>query len=429
MSILRTLNTGATGLSAHGEALGVVGDNIANANTIGFKRSRGQFLDMLGGISGQTSMPQVGGGTRLAHVQQMWQQGALLGTERPTDLALSGSGFFMVEGNVNGMVGNFFTRAGQFEIDNEGYLVTTDKLRLQGYMADGRGQVGGALTDLRIVPTTLPATPSENVQMRVNLDANAATLPGFDPLDPAGSSNFSNSVTVYDSLGNAHEITTYFTKVADNTWEWHAMVDGAELVGGVPGEPTEGASGTLTFTTNGELDAETMGASSWDFVGATAGQVISFDFGESLAEGGTGLTGSTQFGEPSTTSAASQDGYGAGTVSGISVSSDGVITGVFSNGQQRTLGQVAVADFRNVDGLSRAGQGLWRQTQESGEALLGTPGSGGRGAVVAGALEQSNVDMGREFVDLIAYQRGFQANSKIVQTADEVYGELVNLRR
>jgi flagellar hook protein FlgE len=208
------------------------------------------------------------------------------------------------------------------------------------------------------------------------------------------------------------------------------MVDGGELAGGTAGVPTEGATGTVTFTTDGALDTETPGASSWDFIGATAAQAIAFDFGTSITgDGGTGLDASTQFGSPSTTNGLAQDGFEAGTVAGVGVESDGSVHGVFSNGQRRVLGQVAVADFASVDGLSRAGQGLWLATNESGEALVGTAESGGRGAVVAGALEQSNVDLGREFVNLISYQRGFQANSRVVTTANEVYGELVNLKR
>jgi flagellar hook protein FlgE len=266
--------------------------------------------------------------------------------------------------------------------------------------------------------------------MSVNLDSNAPVPPAWDPTDPAGTSSFSSPVTVYDSLGNAHEATIYYRNTGGNSWEWHAMVDGAELTGGTAGVPTEGASGTLTFTTNGELDTETTTASSWDFAGATAGQAIAFDFGDSLTtDGGTGLSGSTQYASPSTVTALTQDGFAAGSVAGISIAGDGNITGVFTNGQRRTLGQLAVADFASVEGLERTGQGMWTETQASGEPLYGAAGSGGRGAVVSGALEGSNVDLAREFVDLIAFQRGFSANSKIITTADEMYQELVSLKR
>jgi flagellar hook protein FlgE len=429
MSILRTLNTGATGLSANGEALGVVSDNIANANTIGFKRSRANFQDMVAS-AGKSELNQVGAGSRLGAVEQMWKQGALLSTESATDLALSGDGFFVVNGIASGVSGNFYSRAGQFHLDKDGFVVNTDDLKLQGYAADSRGQILGQLGDLRIGPTALPATATAGVRMGVNLDANS-TVPAdpFDVNNPAGTSNFPSSVTVYDSLGNGHQITTYFNKTAANAWEWHAVVDGGEIDGGTAGVPFEGATGTLTFDTNGALQTETTSGSSWNFLGATAAQEIDFNFGTSIDEAGTGLDGTTNFASPSTTNAATQDGYAAGSVTGINVSATGTITGVFTNGQRRTLGQVAVASFKSVDGLQRAGQGLWMQTEDSGEALVGGASTGGRGAVVSGSLEQSNVDIGREFVDLIAFQRGFQANSKVIQTADEMYGELVNMKR
>src|SRR5918993_5253480 len=196
MSILRTLNTGATGLTANGDALGVVGDNIANTNTIGFKRSRAVFQDLVTN-AGRAEILQIGAGSRLAHVEQMWQQGALLSTASPTDLSLSGEGFFMVQGNASGVDGTFFTRAGQFHIANDGYLVNTDNLRLQGYQADANGAVTGSIGNVRIGPMALPATATQRVDLAVNLDANALVAPAWDPLLPAQSSNFSTSVDIY----------------------------------------------------------------------------------------------------------------------------------------------------------------------------------------------------------------------------------------
>ncbi len=430
MSILRSMQTGAAGLRSHSAAIGVTGDNIANVSTTGFKRSRGVFEDMLGrSIAGSSALPTAGAGSRLAHVEQMWTQGALMTTDSPTDLALSGDGFFMVQGNQGGIDGRFYTRAGQFSISADGRLVNPNGLELLGYPANTDGTMSAQLGPLTVAGGTLPATPTTAGDISVNLDANAPVTV-FDPLNPDATSNFSTAMTVYDSLGNSHEVTIYFSKSAANTWDWSAMVDGAEITGGTPGTPTVGASGQLTFTTDGELDTETITVNNWDFVDATPGQTIAFDFGDAITtDGGTGLAATTQFGSPSTTNGLSQDGFGAGTVAGISIEADGTVTGVFSNGQRRTLGQVAVADFASEHGLQRAGSGLWVETQESGEALVGMAGTGGRGAIVAGALEGSNVDLGREFVDLIGFQRGFQANSRIITTADEMYGELVNLKR
>lgn len=431
MSIVRTLNTGAAGLRAHNDALGVTGDNIANVNTVGYKNARAGFQDMLGrSIAGAGNLNRTpGAGSYMGYIEHLWTQGALMTTESPTDLAISGDGLFVVEGNVSGIDGQYYTRAGQFHIDVNGKLVDPHGMKLQGYAALPDGTISAELGDLTVAGQTIAAQPTGEVDVAVQLSSEEPIPPAWDPTDPAATSNFSTNVTVYDSLGNAHELTTYFRHSGSNTWEWHAMVDGADLTGGTAGVPTEGASGTLQFTTNGELSAETMSASSWDFLNATAGQSIDFDFGTSLAEGGTGLDGSTQFAEVSATTGLAQDGYRAGTVAGISIDNDGTIQGVFSNGERRVLGQVAIADFASVDGLSRAGQGLWTATEASGEALLGAAGSGGRGAIVAGALEGSNVDLSREFVNLISYQRGFQANSRIVTTAEEVYQELVNMKR
>jgi flagellar hook protein FlgE len=429
MSILRTLNTGATGLSANGDALGVVSDNIANANTIGFKRSRADFQDMVAS-AGKSELVQIGAGSRLGGVTPMWKQGALLSTESSLDLALSGEGFFVVNGTASGVSGDFYTRAGQFSLDKDGFLGNVDGLKLQGYQADSRGQIMGTLGNLRIGPTALPATSTSSVSMAINLDANEEVMADpFDPLNPGGTSNFPGNVTAYDTLGNAHSLTTYFTKTGVGEWTWNAVVDGAELEGGVPGEPSIGASGTLRFGQSGELLEDVQTSSSWDFAGAAPGQVIDFDFGSSVAEGGTGLNGSTNYASASTTNGTTQDGFAAGSVTSLNINASGTITGVFTNGQRRTLGQIAVAAFKSVDGLQRAGQGLWVQTEDSGEALLGSASTGGRGAVASGSLEQSNVDIGREFVDLISFQRGFQANSKVIQTADEMYGELVNMKR
>lgn len=433
MSILRSMNTGAAGLRSHSAAIGVTGDNIANVNTVGFKRSRAVFEDLLGrSIAGSTTtIPSAGAGSRLAHIQQMWTQGALLTTEAPTDLAISGGGFFMVEGNAGGLNSRFYTRAGQFSIDVNGDLVNPNGLQLLGYSADAAGTIGATLGPLSVSGSTLPASATTAVDIAVNLDSNEPVLAvPWDPANPGETSNFATNVTVYDSLGNSHQVTVYYRKTADNAWDWHAMVDGGEITGGVAGVPFEGASGSMTFTTDGALDTETVGPSDWDFVGgATPDQVIDFDFGESIAEGGDGFGGTTQLANDSVTTRAEQDGYTGGSVAGLSIAADGTITGVFSNGQRRVLGQVALADFTSEAGLDRGGENLWVETPRSGEALVGTPTAGGLGSLVAGALEGSNVDIGQEFVDMIAYQRGFQANSRVITTADEMFGEVVNLKR
>ncbi|MEM6955739.1 MAG: flagellar hook protein FlgE [Myxococcota bacterium] len=431
MTIMKSMNTGASGLRAHGQALATTSDNIANTNTVGFKRQRAIFQDVLGRSIGGGASPMPGAGSRVGHIQQMWSQGALLTTEAPTDLALSGDGFFVVDGNVGGAPGRFYTRAGQFAINSDGLLANPDGLRLQGYTAAPDGTIGGELGDLQVAGQTIPANATTSVDLSVQLNSDtAARTDAWDPTNPSNTSDWSTSVTVYDSLGNSHETTVYFRREGGaGSWNWFALTDGANIDGGTAGVPFEGASGTLAFNTDGSLQTDTTTTSNWDFLGAAAGQTIDFDFGESIIEGGTGLTGSTSFDGEDTQNGLFQDGYSAGTVAGISVGGDGMIEGVFSNGQRRLLGQVAVAAFTSVDGLERGGSNLWSESRDSGQALIAGASTGGRGAVVSGALEQSNVDLGQEFVDMIGFQRGFQANSRVITTADEMYGELINLKR
>lgn len=432
MSILRSLQIGVSGLRAHSEALGVAGDNIANINTVGFKQSRAEFEDMIGRSVSRHSPAQVtGGGSRIGEIQQLYSQGAIVNTDTPTDLAVSGEGFFVVEGTLQGTTGRYYTRAGQFRINEDGVLTNSDGLTVQGYNAMTNGQLESTVSDLIVSANTVPASATSLISVAANLDADAVVGPAWDPTNPQGTSNFATNITVYDSLGGSHELTAYFRKTASNSWEWHAMVDDGELTGGTPGTQTEQASGTMTFTTNGALDTETTTASTWNFANATQNQTITFDFGTSLTTDGglTGLDGSTQFSSPSTTTGLSQDGFAAGTVAGLSISADGMISGIFSNGQQRPLGRVALAAFRNLNGLERVGQGMWAATDEAGDPMVGDPDTGGRGSVISGALEQSNVDLGAEFVNLISFQRGFQANSRVITTADDMYSELVNIKR
>lgn len=432
MSILRSMYSAASGLSAHGNAMDVVSDNIANVNTIGFKAGRGRFEDVLGRAIGEVPAAGVSGnGSKLAGVDQIFGQGALLGTGIATDMAIQGDGFFMVEGNYQGVDGRFFTRAGQFNLDAQGYLVNPQGLRVQGYSADSAGTIGSQVGNVMIPPTyTVPPRVTANLEVAANLDANSSVPAAFDPLDPQATSNFSTSVTVYDSLGEGHNVDMYFRNAGGGTWEWYALVDGAEITGGTAGVPEVEASGTLQFTTNGELDVETTAASSFDFINATAGQAIAFDFGDSITtDGGTGLAGTTGYASPSAVVALEQDGYSSGSLAGVVVDQDGLITGTFTNGERRALAQVAVAKFQNNQGLLRSGAGLYSRSEDSGVELVGTAGTGGRGSVVGQALEQSNVDLAREFVDMINFNRGFQANSRTVRTADELLSEVVNLKR
>jgi flagellar hook protein FlgE len=431
--VLRAMYSGVSGIRAEGEALGVVGDNIANVNTVGFKTQRAIFQDVLGhSILAGTSSALPGSGVRVGDVQQLFTQGTLSNTGVATDLALNGDGFFVVNGTVEGITSNFYTRAGQFAIDKDGYLTNAGGLRVQGYEANGDGTFDASISSVRAPTSALPARATQNVEITANIDSSAAvpTL-AWDPQDPANTANFSTTMTVYDSLGNSHTLDVYFVKTADNAWDYHALVSGDDVNPPVPGSNVEVGAGNLTFTTNGALDTVTTGTPiTIDFGGgATAGQAITLDFGTSIAAGGTGLDGTTQFASPSSVSAQSQDGYASGDFSGVAVDGQGVVMGLYTNGQKIAMAQLAVAKFRSNDGLGRAGQNLWIETRDSGTAAMGTAASGGRAAVSAGALEGSNVDLAEEFVGLITHQRSFSANSKTITTADEMLQELINIKR
>ncbi len=427
MSILTSLYTGASGMSAHGGAISIVGDNIANVSTFGYKRSRAAFADVLGGsLKGQ----RLGAGVRLGGVDQQFEQGAVQQTGGTLDLAIRGRGMFTVSGTHDGRAAQYYTRDGRFSLDNSGHVVDARGLRLQGYLVDPAGVAATAPGDLQLAGNASPPVATALANVSLNLDAAATPPAAWDPTNPQATSNYATSATVYDSLGAPHRVDLYFRAQGAGAWEWHAMVDGGELTGGTAGTPTEIANGTVQFTPTGALDTEAMAASSADFLGATPGQAISFDFGDAITtDGGTGLAGSTQFAGSSAVNALDIDGHGFGQLVDVVVDEDGTISGIFDNGETRALARVALAVFGDEEGLVRAGDGLYAETSASGQPLLAAAATGGRGAISGGALEASNVELGDELVTLIAYQRAFQANVKTVTTADEMMSEISNLKR
>jgi flagellar hook protein FlgE len=439
MSLLTALSSGTTGLEASSLELSVVGDNIANANTVGFKGGRAAFMDALTQtVIGGTG--EIGLGSRLEAVQKILTQGALNSTGIATDLALQGNGFFIVSGNHNGQTANFFTRAGQFTVDKDGFLVNLEGLRVQGFPADATGALTAQPGDLLVGTASAQPRATTTVQVKANLQADAIVLTDpatgavipFDPANPNTTSNFSTSMTVYDSLGSPHGVQVFFHKSAAGAWDWHAMTDGAGLQGGTAGQLTQIADGTATFDTAGRLATSVQNATfSFNPIGAVNPQPITFNFGDALATaaGATGLLGVTQFASPSASTFIGQDGFGSGQLASIRIDPTGNINGVFTNGQTRVLGQVAVAGFSGPDRLERVGGNLYQQTQSSGQPVIGAPGAGGRASIISGSLEQSNVDLAEQFVRLIAAQRAFQANSKTITTADQLLSELIALKR
>lgn len=425
MSITNSMYIGISGLIAHGDAISTVGDNLANTSTVGFKRSRASFNDLLGGTIGNQ---RVGGGVYLGHNQTMWDQGAISQTGNTMDVAINGGGMFVVRGSQAGRDAAFYTRDGRFQLDASGYMVNQQGMRVQGYL-NTNGVRGTGIGDLPLGARQSPPAATTNAKMTLNLDANAVAGAAWDPANPNTTSNFATSMTVYDSLGAAHHVDVYFRSNGGGSWEWHAMVDGGELTGGTPGTATEIASGSMTFDATGKLASQTTTSSSASFVNATPNQAIAFDFGDDLASGGTGLDGTTSFAGASSVSGIDADGRSFGNLVDLKVTPDGTIEGVFDNGDRFAMAKLALAEFASPEGLERQGQGLYAATTASGTALLGEPATGARGTLIAGALEASNVDIGTELVTLIAYQRAFQANAKTITTADEMMMDVTNLKR
>lgn len=246
--------------------------------------------------------------------------------------------------------------------------------------------------------------------------------------NPSTTSNFSTSLTAYDSLGNSHQVSVYFENTGQNTWTYHEIANGGEVQGGTSGQNVEFGSGTMTFNSDGSLQSINPTGGQVTFNGAQA-QSISVNLGTSIAAGGTGLNGVTQFGSQSDVSSQSQDGYASGDLSGVKIGQDGTVSGTYTNGQTVAVGQLAIAKFPSNNGLAQAGQNVWAATPSSGDPALGAAGAGGRGAIVTGSLEQSNVDIATQFVDLIAHQRSFQADSKTITTADQMLQDLMQINQ
>ena len=424
MAILGALSIARSGLIATGEALSVTGNNIANVNTIAFKGSRSEFSDLLAGVGTRS----VGLGTRLAGVSASFTQGGVESTGRSTDIAIQGNGFFVVRDGTS----QAYTRKGNFTLNPDGSLATQDGLPLQGYALDANGNIVGPLTDISFNGATSQPSPTTTVDVKNNLDATAA-VPA-NPFDGTtwesayATSNTSTTTKVFASLGVSHDVTLFFSKTGPNAWTVNILADGADT-GGTPGVPTALGSASITFNADGSLLTPDPTDVNVTFSGAAA-QTISFNFGtpNTTPTAGEGLDGLTQFGSASSV-AADGDGYGAGQLQAISVGTDGTITGVFDNGEARDLYRLGLADFAAPDGLIELGNGLYRDSTSSGPATVGTPGSSGMGTVVGSSIERSNVDLAQEFVDLISLQRSFQANSRVITTADGLLNDLINIVR
>ncbi len=428
MGVLSSLYTGVSGLTAQGEALGVIGDNIANANTTGFKHSRAEFQDIIAkSLKGVLGGNQIGRGVKIGAVNPVLIQGNVDSTEKATDLAISGDGYFTLKGSD----GESYTRDGSFHFDKEGYLVTNDNQRIQGFGSDDKGNIINKMEDIRFPRALIPAKATKEIKLELNLDSRTEAKKIFDPKDPYTSSDYSTGVEMFDSQGNKHLVTMFFNKTADRQWSVKGMADGKEIVGGKPEELYEVYDGQITFTTDGKLDTEVTKKSAFNFQGgALQNQQIKIDFGDSLTtDKGKGIDGSKQYGKESDLHNWQQDGSAAGTITNISFDDEGVMTALYSNGEAKDLAQIALAKFENPEALYKVGNNRFKEARDSGTASVGKANHAGRGKLFAKSLERSTVDLAMEFVSLIQNQRGFQANAKTITTTDELLGEVINLKR
>lgn len=427
MSILSSLYTGVSGLVAQGEALGVVGDNIANANTIGFKASRAEFQDILAkDLKGILGGNQIGRGVKIGAVNPILTQGNVDSTDKATDLAISGDGYFVVRGSD----GESFTRDGSFHFDREGYLVTNDNQRVQGFQADERGNILNKTGDIRFPRALIPAKPTSELKLDLNLDSRADVAKKFDVKNPYDSSHFSTGIEIFDTQGTKHLVTLFFNKTDNGSWEYRGLVDGKEVVGGKEGEMSEVVRGRLKFNEDGKLQSQETTESRFNFAGgAKPNQQIKISFGDPIDKGGKGLDGTKQYGKESDLISWSQDGSSAGTITNMSFNDEGVLTALYTNGEARDLGQIALAKFENPEAMFKVGNNRMKESRDSGAPAVGQPNRAGRGKLFAKSLERSTVDLAAEFVNLIQNQRGFQANSKTITTTDQLLEEVINLKR
>ena len=406
-----------SGLNAASSNLDVIGNNIANSATSGFKSSTVAFADMFAGS-------QVGLGVKVASVLQNFTDGTTTTTSRGLDVAINKQGFFRLSDDSGAV---YYSRNGQFTLDENNNIVNTQGLKLTGYPASGTPMTvqTGADPQVLTIPTTqmtAKATSTASLVANLNSSDDLPATATFDPTDTT-SYNKSTSMTVYDSLGNTHQMNLYFVKTADNTWTVHPYDASVGTSPGTPSTvgaaPSTATSFQMTFDTSGNMltpaAAQQLSVSSLN--GSAAGS-FTLNMAGSLQQN----TGANTFGNPN------QDGYAPGDLTSYAIEDDGTIVGSYSNNKTQVLGQIVLANFSNPEGLSAQGDNVWKETTSSGQPLIGVAGTGNLGTLTSGALESSNVDLSKELVNMIVAQRNYQSNAQTIKTQDQILNTLVNLR-
>ncbi len=401
-----SFNIALTGLNAANEDLSVTSNNLANAATVGFKGSRTEFADLFS--SNQEGSIATGNGVAVQEVAQQFTQGNIETTGNTLDMAISGNGFFIT--SDDGALS--YTRDGEFQLNSSGQIVTASGALLQGYppLANGSFNTGG-LSDITLTTNESQPQATSTASITANLPADATppTDTPFSATDP-NSYNNTTSLTVYDSLGAAHTASLYFINTGANQWQVQLTVDGTAV--GTPQTLDYSDTGALTTPANGEV---TFPA----YTPATGAAPMNMTFN---------LSGTTQYGGDFGVTAVTQNGYTTGQLTGVNISASGVVQAQFTNGNSTNLGQVALANFANVQGLQQLGNASWSATNASGPAVNGVAGNSGFGSIQSGSLEESNVDTTSALVEMITAQRDFQANAQMIQTEDQVTQSIIDIR-
>lgn len=425
-----SFSTAISGVNAATSGLNVISNNIANASTTGFKVSSAEFSEVFASSLLGSGAAATGQGVVLSEIRADFSQGNIEFTSNALDLAISGNGFFILQGDDGGQQ---YTRAGGFRVNRDGLLVNAQGQRLQGFQANAEGEITGAIDDLFIDTTLIEPQKTLEVDVTANLDsrdvAPAVTLP-FDPSDPL-TFNSSTSTTVYDSLGNSHVLNIYYRKdvtpaAGATSYSIYQTIDGEQLY-------TNAATpnGQIAFDSSGQILAApptTISSNAWvpkDANGVANGATGGDDVNSFV---NIDLLATTQFGTDFAVSSINQDGFGAGQLIAFEIEASGVAFARFTNGQSRAIGQVALAAFRNNNGLQPVGDTNFSESFASGTPTVGAPGAGGRGSIQSSAVESANVDITAELVNLIIAQRNFQANAQVISANDQLTTAIINLR-
>lgn len=426
MSIINGLFSGRSGISSHGTAISVIGDNISNASTIGFKAARTEFEDLMAG--GQTSGRVIGSGSQVSAITAVFNQGIAEFTGRPLDLSVDGNGLFIVADGTQ----RFYTRAGNFRVDASGFIVDQNGFQVLGFPSGGTG----ILEPLNVNTVSQSQVATTETSLAGNVNASAAIQPvgGLPVVTAPGTAGpatyadlqavaeFTNTIEVFDSLGAKHQLTFYYfhTDVNEYTVRAYVRSDDVDSGGALqPGSPREVLDFTMTFGTDGQRnpaagDPDATMNIAWNNGSAASSIDISF-------------SPFTQYSSPSNLLGFVQDGQGIGTVGNINIEKNGDIFALLDNGQAAVIGRIGLVNFANPEGLIRVGNNLLQQSPTSGEPIPGNPQTGTFGAISAGSLELSTVDIATEFVKLITLQRGFQANSRIITTINQLLNDIIQL--